>query len=189
MRFTELSGALILLGACSMTLIPEGAAEGASSQQEGEWTAGSAQPSPVPATNTPANTQTSPRTRFNVSLAPVASNQIVRVAADETRASGSGIALGPQIANLGIRPDRATKALRSFRTSCSSLVRRTDQSGLTQGSDWQLACDASKGWQDNDGLRFFESYFEAVQISDGKAFATGYFEPQIQGSCVCNENY
>lgn len=180
MKFTVFSGALILLSACSLTLVPEGSAKGASSQQEGEWTQGA----PQSATQVPGS-----QDRFNVSLTPEPSNRSIRVSADQTRASGAGIALGPQISSLPIRPDRATKALQSFRTSCSSLVRRVDQSGLTQGSDWQLACDASKGWQDNDALRFFTSYFETVQVGDGQAHATGYFEPQIRGSRVRNENY
>lgn len=63
-------------------------------------------------------------------------------------------------------------------------MKRTDNSGLTQGADWRSACDAAKSWPDDDARRFFESYFDAVQIGDGKAFATGYFEPQITGSRV-----
>lgn len=184
MKFTGFSGALILLSACSLTLVPEGTAKSASSQQEGEWTQGAPQPAPAPSSNSSGGA-----TRFNVALAAVASNRLVRVAADQTRASGTGIAMGPRISALAIEPARATKALQSFRTSCGSLVRRVDQSGLTQGADWQLACDASKGWQDNDALRFFTSYFEAVQVGDGQAHATGYFEPQIQGSRVRNANY
>ncbi len=189
MKFTGLSGALILLGACSLTLIPEGAANGASSQQESEWTAGAPGQAPAPVSNNIESEQPRSQTRFNVSLTPVASDQLVRVAEDQTRASGAGIAIGPEISGLGIKPEKATRALQSFRTSCSSLVRRVDQSGLTLGSDWQLACDASKGWQENDAIRFFENYFEAVQIADGAAFATGYFEPQINGSRVRNDNY
>ena len=184
MKFTGFSGALILLSACSLTLVPEGTAKGASSQQESEWTQGVPQPAPVPSANS-----SSGASRFNVALAAVASNRLVKVATDQTRASGSGIAMGPRISSLAIKPTRAIKALQSFRTSCGSLVRRVDQSGLTQGLDWQLACDASKGWQENDALRFFTSYFEAVQVGDGQAHATGYFEPQIQGSRVRNANY
>lgn len=104
--------------------------------------------------------------------------------ADSTRAVGAGITVGPDIATLDIQDDKAAAGLQSFRTSCPSLVRRTDNSGLTQGADWQRACDASKDWPDNDARRFFESHFEAVQIGNGKAFATGYFEPQISGSRV-----
>lgn len=187
MKFTGLSGALILISACSLTLVPEGTAKGASAQQEGEWTQGA--PQTVPAETNRADTTAAPQSRYNVSLTPVTSSRLVQIAQDESRASGAGIALGPQIASLSIRPERATKALQSFRTSCPSLVRRVDQSGLTQGSDWQLSCDAAKGWQDNDALRFFTSYFETVQVGDGQAHATGYFEPQIQGSRVRNENY
>jgi membrane-bound lytic murein transglycosylase A len=31
-------------------------------------------------------------------------------------------------------------------------------------------------------MRFFEGQFDLVQVGDGKAFATGYFEPEIAGS-------
>lgn len=187
MKLGSFSGALILLSACSMTLIPEGAAEGASSQQDGEWTAGDPVP---PVTVPPINSRrTPPQPAYNTTLVSVSPDQLIKIGNDETRATGAGIALGPEIASLGIGSDKAAKALRSYRTSCSSLARRTDNSGLTQGSDWQISCDAAKGWQENDALRFFQSYFEAVQVGDGKAFATGYFEPQIRGSRVRNDNY
>ena len=109
-------------------------------------------------------------------------------AAENTRAAGAAIAIGPAIASLDIQAGKAAAGLQSFRTSCSSLVKRTDNSGLTHGADWKSACDAAQHWPDNDARRFFESYFEAVQIGDGKAFATGYFEPQISGSRVRSDS-
>ncbi|MEW4468650.1 murein transglycosylase A [Parasphingorhabdus sp. JC815] len=119
----------------------------------------------------------------SVSQAPVSQTSVASPSVPSgTRAVDTGITLGPDIAALALQDDKASAGLRSFRTSCSSLVRRTDNSGLTQGADWQSACDASKNWPDDDARRFFESHFEAVQIGDGKAFATGYFEPQISGS-------
>lgn len=178
MKLGGLLGAMALISACSMTIIPEGAARGASGQQDGEWTRGD-----VPASQPTANP------RPAVGINPVADGQLTRIGDDDTRAIGAGVALGPDIAALQIEPARATAALQSFRTSCSSLVRRTDESGLTQGADWQMSCEAAKGWQENDANRFFETYFEAVQVGDGKAFATGYFEPEIKGSRVRSQNY
>jgi membrane-bound lytic murein transglycosylase A len=61
-------------------------------------------------------------------------------------------------------------------------LRRTDQSGLTQGSDWQQACSAASSWPDATATEFFSRYFESVQVGDGKTLATGYFEPEIAGS-------
>jgi membrane-bound lytic murein transglycosylase A len=69
----------------------------------------------------------------------------------------------------------------AFRTSCPSLVKREDLSGLTNGSDWVPACDAVKSWS-GDALSFFATHMDAVQIGDGKAFATGYYEPEILAS-------
>ncbi len=188
MKIGGLVGAMALVSACSFTIIPESAAQDSgSTPEQGEWTAGP--PAEAPAQTMPAPAPPAPASRFNVALKPVAPAQVRRIGDDPARAPGAGLALGPDIASLGLRPQRATAALKSFRTSCSSLVRRVDNSGLTEGADWQLSCDAAKGWQDNDAVRFFESYFEAVQIADGAAFATGYFEPQIQGSRVRNDNY
>lgn len=76
----------------------------------------------------------------------------------------------------------ATRALQAFRVSCPSLVRRNDQSGLTKPEDWRAACAAAASWRDDDAAGFFATNFEAVQVGDGKSFATGYFEPEIVGS-------
>jgi membrane-bound lytic murein transglycosylase A len=61
-------------------------------------------------------------------------------------------------------------------------MRRTDQSGLTRSSDWTPSCNAAASAGDRDALDFFAQWFEAVQVGDGKAFATGYYIPQIAGS-------
>jgi membrane-bound lytic murein transglycosylase A len=61
-------------------------------------------------------------------------------------------------------------------------MRRTDQSGLTRGSDWNNACAAASSWPESSAAAFFSRYFEAVQVGDGKAFVTGYYEPEISGS-------
>ncbi len=99
---------------------------------------------------------------------------------DVTTAAGLGVLRGPQIATLQVDAGKTALAMESFRTSCPGLVRRTDNSGLTQGSDWVAACDAVKTWN-GDALTFFATYMDAVQVGTGKAFATGYFEPEIAG--------
>ena len=99
---------------------------------------------------------------------------------DVTTAAGLGVLRGPQIATLQVDAGKTALAMESFRTSCPGLVRRTDNSGLTQGSDWIAACDAVKTWS-GDALTFFVTHMDAVQVGTGKAFATGYFEPEIAG--------
>lgn len=96
-------------------------------------------------------------------------------------ATGAGLVAGPSIASLPIAPDAAARALAAFRTSCPSLVRRADVSGMTRGGDWAAACDAAaSAWAGDAG--FFARWFEAVQVGDGRAFATGYYIPEIAGS-------
>ena len=104
------------------------------------------------------------------------------VAPDTTNAAGSGLTLGPPVVDFLPTTARSRLALQAFRLSCPSLQRRSDQSGLTQGSDWIRACSAASSWPDANATDFFMRYFETVQVGDGKAFVTGYFEPEIAGS-------
>ncbi|MEP7349440.1 MAG: murein transglycosylase A [Sphingorhabdus sp.] len=99
---------------------------------------------------------------------------------DGTTAATLGVVRGPAIGSLKVDARKASLALDSFRTSCPGLVRRSDNSGLTQGADWQPACDAVKTWT-GDAISFFAAHMDAVQVGDGKAFATGYYEPEIAG--------
>ena len=116
---------------------------------------------------------------------PIASTPEATLAApvptsDVTTAAGLGVVRGPQIGALQVDARKAKLAMDSFRTSCPGLVRRTDNSGLTEGSDWVPACDAVKTWT-GDAISFFAMHMDAVQVGDGKAYATGYFEPEIAG--------
>ncbi len=99
--------------------------------------------------------------------------------------------LGVVAAPGGIEYDAASamRSLKAFRISCPSVVKRTDQSGLTAPADWQSACTAVKNWPDGDARAFFAQYFELAQIGDGKAFATGYYEPEIAGSRTRSKGY
>lgn len=106
-----------------------------------------------------------------------------------TTAAAASLVAGPAIDTLPITADGAARALAAFRISCASLVRRTDASGLTRGEDWRPACDAAKTANDRDAPRFFSTWFETVQVADGKAFATGYYEPEIAGSRTRRSGY
>ena len=92
-----------------------------------------------------------------------------------------GVHPGPAIVSLKLAPADASGALASFAESCPALLKRTDASGLTRPEDWQTPCAGAAGWDRADAARFFDAYFEAAQVGDGKAFVTGYYEPEIPG--------
>lgn len=98
-----------------------------------------------------------------------------------TNAAASGVVAGPALSTLPIGQEGAERALAAYRLSCASLQRRTDSTGLTQGADWAESCRAAASWPARDARNFFTRYFETVQVGDGKAFATGYYEPEIHG--------
>lgn len=130
-------------------------------------------PAPVPAAEPPA-ARPVPATP-SATLPPAPST-------DTATAVGVGVVPGPVVTSLSLEPEKTKLALQAFRISCPSLVRRADQSGLTRGSDWQDACSAASQWSDADAVGFFSRYFETVQVGDGAAHATGYFEPEISAS-------
>lgn len=99
-----------------------------------------------------------------------------------TTAGAAGLVAGPAVDTLPISEQQAGAALAAFRLSCQGLLRRTDQSGLTRPEDWRPACDAAARAGGGPALPFFQRSFEAVQVGDGKAFATGYYIPEITGS-------
>jgi len=96
-------------------------------------------------------------------------------------ALAAGFIGGPAVASLGIDAADAAAALASFRESCPRLVARDDASGLTRPADWQPACAAASKWPESQAQRFFIQHFETVKVADGRAFATGYYEPEIAG--------
>ena len=89
-----------------------------------------------------------------------------------------GVSAGPVLPALG--EAEAARALEAFRISCPALVKRTDASGVTKPGDWQAACAAAASAPSPSA--FFAEHFELVQVGDGSAFVTGYFEPEIAGS-------
>ena len=110
-------------------------------------------------------------------MAPVANP----AAAAGPNALSAGVVAGPDVATLVTDGRRAAAAFTAFRLTCRELIRRGDPSGLTRADDWTPACTAAYG-DGGDARAFFARYFEAVQVGDGRAFATGYYVPEIAGS-------
>jgi membrane-bound lytic murein transglycosylase A len=96
-------------------------------------------------------------------------------------ARAAGIALAePKVLN----GEEAARALRAFRLSCPVLMRRTDPSGLSQPRDWAAVCGQATTLSEQFAPGFFFYNFDWVRVANGKAFATGYYEPEIEGSRV-----
>ena len=98
-----------------------------------------------------------------------------------------GVSAGPALPALN--EAEAARALEAFRISCPALVKRTDASGLTRPEDWQEACGIATLGRVASAASFFADRFELVQVGDGAAFATGYFEPEIAGSRTASPGY
>ncbi|HYJ84343.1 MAG TPA: murein transglycosylase A [Allosphingosinicella sp.] len=97
-----------------------------------------------------------------------------------------GVKAGPALPPLG-EPE-AARALEAFRISCPALVKRTDSSGLTRPEDWRQACAVAAA-RPAFASAFFAENFELIQVGDGAAFVTGYFEPEIAGSRTRRPGY
>jgi len=102
-------------------------------------------------------------------------------------ALGAGVKAGPPLDTLSGWQPGARAALIAFRTSCPSLLKRTDRSGLTQPTDWASACAAAA--TATDPAAFFRQYFETAVVGSGQAFLTGYYEPEIAGSRTPGPGY
>jgi membrane-bound lytic murein transglycosylase A len=111
------------------------------------------------------------------------------VAAAGANAKSAGVMAGPAFASLEISDASVARAMRAFKASCPALLRRNDLSGLTDKTDWQAACTAVGTWPADDSRGFFTSQFDVVQIGNGAAFATGYYEPEIEGSRTRRPGY
>jgi membrane-bound lytic murein transglycosylase A len=100
----------------------------------------------------------------------------------------AGVRAGPS--RLALDPEQAARAYAAFRISCPALLRRRDVSGLTRPEDWGAACDQILVSPTPQAMvDFFERAFELVQVGDGAAFATGYYEPEIRGSRTRQPGY
>jgi len=163
--------AVVSLAACSGGLVPRAAGPGS-------------RPAPVSTATTTAN----PPARQPTASVPMPPIAAPAPATGATTARAAGVMAGPAFASLPISRASAEGALGAFRTSCASLIIRADPSGLTRGADWKPACDAAK-IASGDAPSFFARWFEVAQIADGKAFATGYYEPEIAGSRTRGGDY
>ena len=85
--------------------------------------------------------------------------------------------------------DEAARALAAFRASCPAVKTRNDASGLTQGADWVALCTQAATLDSSFAPGFFYYGFDWVKIGDGRAFATGYYEPEIEGSRTPQPGY
>jgi membrane-bound lytic murein transglycosylase A len=164
-----------LLSACSGGLVPPSpvSSEPAPMRQDREVRQAPRSLPEIPA-NLPAR-QPTPAVPLPAMPAPPAP-------AGATTAAQSGVVAGPPIETLPITQPSAERALAAFKLSCSALQRRSDATALTQSADWAPSCQAAQSWPSRDAPAFFTRYFETAQIGDGKAFATGYYEPEIHGA-------
>lgn len=85
--------------------------------------------------------------------------------------------------------DQAVRALAAFRASCPAVTSRRDASGLTQSGDWQQLCVQAASLDPAFAPGFFYYGFDWVKVGDGRAFATGYYEPEIEGSRTPQPGY
>lgn len=164
-----------LLGACSGNVVPHSVEPGYGAPSDAPRVRRRPAPAIAEPHGNPAVRQPIPATPLPAMPAPAAPAGVLT-------ATAAGLVPGPAFDTLPLSDEAAARALVAYRLSCPSLVRRTDNSGLTRGSDWQPSCDAAKSWPDSDARGFFARWFETVQVADGKAQATGYYEPEIAGS-------
>jgi membrane-bound lytic murein transglycosylase A len=163
----------VVLGSCSGMIVPPAAERHPASHGQPASPSGESLPparQPVPATP----------------IAPVAPGA---ARGGGATAVAAGIAAGPAVAQLPIDDAQAARALTAFRISCPSLVTRSDASGLTTGADWQSACTAAARTDPRDARAFFDRWFQAVQVGDGGAYATGYFIPEVKASRKRHRGY
>jgi membrane-bound lytic murein transglycosylase A len=88
-----------------------------------------------------------------------------------------------------LQPAQAERALAAFRLSCPVLIRRQDQSGLTNAADWQPLCAEAATLPGASAAAFFRDRFDWARVGSGEAFATGYYEPEIRGSRIRQPGY
>ncbi|WP_083942740.1 murein transglycosylase A [Sphingomonas soli] len=158
-----------LLGACSGGVVPRYVETGS-------------RPAPVRTPERVPEPQANVAVRQPIPATPLAPITAPAAPAAVTSAAKAGVIAGPPVDTLPISDANAARALDAFKLSCNSLQKRTDNSGLTRGTDWAPACNAAQTTSPRDARVYFSRWFETIQIADGKAQATGYYEPEIAGS-------
>lgn len=170
----------LTLGACSNAIVPRGIETGTSAPR----------PAPAPATSAGVPLPDTPLpVRQPVGAVPLPARPAPAAPTDAARAADVSLVAGPSLATLPIDEAMAARALGAFRISCPSLVRRADTTGLVAPAAWTSACDAAKSVRAGDARQFFLDWFETAQVADGRAFATGYYEPEIRGSRTRRAGY
>ena len=131
---------------------------------------------PVPVTPSPTPTPTpAPAPAPTPTPTPVPPNAVA-----------AGVTLAqPKV----LHHEEASRALAAFRISCGAVTRRADRSGLAQPGDWSAVCAEAATLAPEYAPGFFYYRFDWVRIGDGKAFATGYYEPEIAGSRVAGPGF
>ncbi len=137
---------------------------------------------PRPVDSRPSQPNYNPPAARPVPSTPLAPQSVGATNPAATSALAAGLLAGPQVMQVPFSDAQAARSLGAFRTSCNSVQRRQDLSGLTRGTDWAQVCALAAQTADRDAARFFADNFETVQVGDGKATATGYYEPEILGS-------
>jgi len=112
---------------------------------------------------------------------------VVVVPPPPANAIAAGVALGA--APGFVTQLDASRALRAFRTSCPVVVRRQDRSGLAAAASWASVCAEAASIAPENAAAFFRDRFDWVTVGNGKAFATGYYEPEIVGSRTPQPGY
>ena len=163
-RLCAALAAAVALAACSNSIVPPSAGP---------------RPTRAPTVARPGPQPHVP-VRQPTAATPLAPMPATPAPAGVATAAAAGLVAGPPVTALPLTHEGAASALEAFALSCPTLVRRTDASGLTRGADWGPVCEAAR--RGGDPLAFFQRWFETVQVSDGRAFATGYYEPEIAGS-------
>ena len=69
------------------------------------------------------------------------------------------------------------------------MTARADASGLTQPVDWRPLCAQAAALDQSYAPGFFYHGFDWVKVGDGRAFMTGYYEPEIEGSRTPQPGY
>jgi membrane-bound lytic murein transglycosylase A len=167
----------LLLCACSGRIVPPSTDAGPPRQSPSRQSP--SRPASVPSIAGPA---AKPIPATPIAAAPATS-------ATGPTALTTGVMRAPALDSSTFDSVSANRALKAFRSSCPALLRRKDVSGLTSTADWQAPCTAASSWSESDGTGFFLAQFDLAQIGDGKAFATGYYEPQIEGSRTQQPGY
>lgn len=74
--------------------------------------------------------------------------------------------------------------------SCKSLTKQNDISELTQPADWAGLCTAvGQDSTDSQIKALLAAELQAVQVGDGIALNTGYYEPELLGSLTKTDEF